>query len=232
MSRFDAVCFDLDGTLCVSDQDPAELLDVAFERTGVDPFFAARDVAAVDPGTLPTADTDVEFHEYLFDAAAERAGAGASAATVTALARAYVETLDPTEVSSQDGARAVLEYASERYDLALVTNGGEATQTAKLDALGITDHFDVEVYCDPDAGVVPKPDPTPFRLALDELGVQADRALKVGDSHGADVVGAYNVGMRSVWVPRTEHPTVNRPTEPDPAPIHRLDSMTDLSTVI
>lgn len=232
MTDFDAVCFDLDGTLCVSDQDPDQLLESSFERAGVDPFFSMADAAAVDPSRLPPADSDVEFHELSFSAAATEAGADPSAATVTAVAEAHVELLDPTRVSFRDGARDALEYARERYNLALVTNGGRETQRAKQDALGITDHFDVAVYCDPDAGVVPKPDPTPFRTALDRLGVHADAALKVGDSHGADVVGAHNAGMRSAWVPRRGHPSVDLPTDPDPAPTHHLDSMAELHTVI
>jgi len=232
MTGFDAVCFDLDGTLCVSDQDPAELLDAAFARADTDSLFSVADVAAVDPADLPPADSDVEFQRLLFGASAERAGADPSAATITAVAEAYVEALDPTAVSFREGARDVLEYARERYDLALVTNGGRETQRAKQAALGITDHFDVEVYCDPSAGVVPKPDPVPFRTALDELGVRADATLKVGDSHVADVVGAHNAGMASAWVPRREFPSAELPSDPDPAPTHRLDSMTDLHGVI
>lgn len=232
MTDFDAVCFDLDGTLCVSDQDPARLLDRSFERAGVDPFFSMADAATVDPATLPPADSAVEFHEHLFSAAATDAGADPSATRVTAVAEAHVELLDPTRVSFRDGAREALEYARERYDLALVTNGGRETQRAKQDALGITDHFDVEVYCDPEAGVVPKPDPTPFRMALDALGVDAAAALKVGDSHGADVVGAHGVGMHSAWVPRQGRSHVDRPSDPNPGPTHRLDSMADLDTML
>lgn len=232
MPDYDAVCFDLDGTLCVSEQDPAQLLEVAFERAGAEPFFSVSDAAAVDASALPPADSDVEFHEHLFTAAATEADADPSAATVAAVAEAHVDVLDPAEVSFRDGARTALEYARERYDVALVTNGARETQTVKQEALGIIDHFDVEVYCDPAAGVVPKPDPTPFQMALDELDVLADAALKVGDSHGADVVGAHNAGMQSVWVPRQDRSTMELPAEPDPAPTHRLDSMGDLQTIL
>ena len=232
MSEFDAVCFDLDGTLCVSDRDPVALLERAFERADADPFFTVADAASVDPGTLPPADSDVEFHEHPFSAAADAAGTEPSAATLTAVAHAHVDALDSTQVPFREGALAALEYARDRYDLALVTNGGEATQTAKQEALGITDHFDVTVYCDLDAGAVPKPDPAPFRAALDELDVRPAAVLKVGDSHGADVVGAHEVGMRSAWVPRRDRAPAESLADPDPAPTHRLDSMADLETVL
>ena len=47
---------------------------------------------------------------------------------------------------------------------------------------------------------VPKPDPAPFRLALDRLGVKPSRALHVGDEP-ADKAGALAVGMRFVPAP-------------------------------
>lgn len=124
MSDLDAVCSDLDGTLCVSDQDSAALLELAFERAGTDAFFSVSDAVAIDLSTLPPADSDVEFHEHLFSAAAAEAGTDSSTATVTAVAAARVDALDPSEVSFRDRAQAALECARERNDLALVTNGG------------------------------------------------------------------------------------------------------------
>jgi hypothetical protein len=41
-----------------------------------------------------------------------------------------------------------------------------------------------------------KPDPRIFRLALDVLGVEADRVWYVGDMPGIDVVGAWRAGLR------------------------------------
>ena len=38
MSQFDAVVFDLDGTLCRRTQDLQAIYGAAFERVGVEPF--------------------------------------------------------------------------------------------------------------------------------------------------------------------------------------------------
>lgn len=43
---------------------------------------------------------------------------------------------------------------------------------------------------------VAKPDPRIFRIALDRIGVEPDRALHVGDIVGADVAGARAAGVR------------------------------------
>jgi putative hydrolase of the HAD superfamily len=49
---------------------------------------------------------------------------------------------------------------------------------------------------------VGKPDPAIFHAALERLGVQADGALHVGDSLGADVAGARAAGLEAVLVVR------------------------------
>lgn len=43
-----------------------------------------------------------------------------------------------------------------------------------------------------------KPDPAFFRHVLNQLGVQPEHAFHVGDSYGADVVGARSAGVRPV----------------------------------
>jgi len=229
MSDFDAVCFDLDSTLCVSEQSDADIHEAVFERSDVEPFFSPADVRAVDSAELPTAHSDREYYEHLYRAVC--ADVGGDPTHAPALAEATVAVVDETAVTFRDGARAALDHARERYDVGLVTNGGEATQSAKLERLGIADAFDATVFCDPVNGVEPKPDPVPFERALDALDATPDRTLYVGDDHGADVVGAHQVGLQSAWVPFVRHDG-NDLGEPDPAPTYRLGSMTELPSVL
>ncbi len=59
-----------------------------------------------------------------------------------------------------------------------------------------------------------KPHPLIFRLALDELGVPAERALFVGDRLVADVRGAAAAGMvtvQAMWSRADEHPDAGEP---------------------
>jgi len=44
-----------------------------------------------------------------------------------------------------------------------------------------------------------KPNPGPFRKALELLGVKASEALMVGDWAERDMVGAANIGMKTVF---------------------------------
>jgi len=48
MSGIDAVCFDLDGTLCVSAQDRDRLLADAFSEVGIEQAFDIDDLWVID----------------------------------------------------------------------------------------------------------------------------------------------------------------------------------------
>ncbi len=45
-----------------------------------------------------------------------------------------------------------------------------------------------------------KPNPRVFAMVLSEWGIPADRAAMVGDTLGADVLGAQNAGVHNIWV--------------------------------
>lgn len=225
MSTYGAVCFDLDETLCTSTQDRTTLLETAFDRAGCDPFCTVSDLRAVIPD-LPTAETDREFHENLFEAAARRAEAGPDPSVAPSLAEAYLGAYDPSAVRFRPGAETALEAARETAPVALVTNGSRETQTHKLEALGIADAFDVSVFIDPANGVPPKPDAAPFERALSGLAADPSEAIHVGDSLHADVAGANAVGMDSAWIdPGHEVPGAHEPT-------YELQSLDTLATIV
>ncbi|MFW5903487.1 MAG: HAD family hydrolase [Halolamina sp.] len=224
MSRYGAVLFDLDRTLCVGTQDEDELLRRAFDRAGVEQYCSIADLVAVSED-LPTAESDVEFYELGLRAVAEETVADPDDAP--AVARAYDDLVDHSAVEFRPGAPAALEAATESYAVGLVTNGGRETQTTKLDALGIADAFDAAVFADPANGVEPKPDPEPFRRALSALDVAPENALHVGDSLSCDVAGANRFGLPSVWVPFEDETHGGGPT-----PTYVLDSPGDLPAIL
>lgn len=47
-----------------------------------------------------------------------------------------------------------------------------------------------------------KPHPGIFRSALDHFGVKAEEAVMVGDDYEADILGAHQAGIQSVWITR------------------------------
>ncbi|WP_222920389.1 HAD family hydrolase [Natrinema sp. SYSU A 869] len=226
MAAYDAICFDLDATLCESTQDATELLESSFEHAGCEQFCTPAELRAAVPD-LPTAKTDREFYEHLFTEVAQRAGVDADIAPT--LAGEYLAVQDPTAVEFRPGAKAAIEHARDqsRVGLGLITNGGRKTQTQKLQALGIADAFDVRVFTDPSAGIDPKPSTVPFEYALDELAVMPDAAIHIGDSLHADIAGANAMGLDSAWLDTGRD---DGPGEHDPT--YELTSLEAFETIV
>ncbi|WP_247728618.1 HAD family hydrolase [Halovivax limisalsi] len=233
MSDIDAVCFDLDSTLCVSNQSDGDVHAAVFDRAGIDPLFSPEDVRAVDSADVETAETDAEFYANLYRATVANCSTARDVdpSLLDELGEITAEVVDQTDVSFRPGAEEMLASARDRYDVGLITNGGKETQRAKLETLGIADAFDVAVYCDPTAGIDPKPATEPFRRALAGLTASAATTLYVGNDHSADVVGAHAAGLQSAWLP-LDRPTGTTPSAPEPTPTYRLESPADLSTIL
>lgn len=214
------VLFDLDDTLCEYRRTTDEVLAVAFETVGIEPFFKAADWHAVIPKI--TAVDDRDFRLRCFTAIAE--AQGYDPAHVESLAVAYGEERDHSDVRFLPGAEDTLTALADEYRLGLVTNGSRAMQRPKLAALGLTDAFDVTVYAGSDTP--PKPDPSPFHRALNALESTPNEAIHVGNSLPSDVAGARAAGIRPVWIPSNGESTEN-----DDAPTHTLSSLHELRTL-
>jgi putative hydrolase of the HAD superfamily len=214
MTSVSTVFLDLDDTICTHPRSVADRLADAFVSAGVEPFFDVADFRRWLPEV--TADDPLELRTKCFTAIADELGRDLAGAR--AVARAY-EDPDPEAVEFLPGARSALETLGASHDLALVTNGGRETQTAKLAALGIEHHFDALTFAGSDHSV--KPDPEPFHHTLGAMGVSADETVHVGNSLRSDVAGAHAAGVGSVWL---EQPDATVDLTPD----HTIESMHDL----
>lgn len=114
-----------------------------------------------------------------------------------------------------DGARELLAALRPHCKLAVVTNCSATLGHQAAALLGVD--WDVVVTSE-EAGFY-KPDPRPYRLALDKLGVVAGDAAFVAGS-GYDLFGTSAVGMRTFW-----HNRVGL-TRPDGAPAPEREAST------
>lgn len=87
------------------------------------------------------------------------------------------------------------------YKLGLVTNGRHNPQTLKLKMLGLDNTFD-QVVISGDVGVG-KPDPKPFEVMAEKIGIKPQEMMYVGDHPLNDVEGSRRVGYTPVWVKTT-----------------------------
>jgi putative hydrolase of the HAD superfamily len=192
----DAVLFDLDDTLCVYEQTADEVLTGAFDAVGVDPFFDGDEYVARFDEFLDAGEEIAEIRRACFAAFAEEAGHDDTLGHE--VAAAYAERRDPSGVAFTPGAREALDAVADDYRVGMVTNGDPGLQKPKLDTLGIADCFETVVHGGVDAPY--KPNPEPFHLALEDLGVAPERAVHVGNSLESDVRGALAAGLDVAWI--------------------------------
>ncbi|WP_181687391.1 HAD family hydrolase [Halorhabdus salina] len=215
----EAVLFDLDDTLCEYCRPSSDVLSAAFERVGVEPFFEVTDYQRrfgefVEPG-----DDIRGVRRRCFSTFAEESERDPDVGR--AIAEAYATERDQTNVRFLPGAETAFERMIERYRVGIVTNGDPWMQSQKLAGLGVDGRVETVVHGGHDAPY--KPDPEPFDVALEQLGVDASRSVHVGNSLESDVAGANNAGVRSVWLDG------NSDIDPDPIPDYRIESMHEVA---
>lgn len=120
----------------------------------------------------------------------------------------------------------VLHRLHEEHKLGLISNFSIPELGKKLlETFGLKDYFDVVVIS---AEVNQrKPSPRLFKDALQKVGVEASRAVFVGDMVDLDVMGPQRIGMKTVLIMR-------RPTGKDTSaePDFVINSLTELLDVV
>jgi HAD superfamily hydrolase (TIGR01662 family) len=122
----------------------------------------------------------------------------------------------------EDDAIPTLEMLRERgYRLGMISNTSDDKNVQQLvDRWGLRSYFDFIVTS---AGCgIRKPDERIFRSALDHFEVLPEATAMVGDTLEADILGANQIGMYSIWITR-------RIAGPDPAPGLRRKRSGELS---
>ena len=84
------------------------------------------------------------------------------------------------------------------FTLVVITNGPEFSQIPKVKAVNLARYVDHIII----GGQEPeqKPAPSIFYKALSLANCEAHEAIHVGDSLAADIAGAHNSGITSVWI--------------------------------
>lgn len=111
-----------------------------------------------------------------------------------------------TGVAHMEGMTAFLRALAERRRLAIISNTNEPQLVPELlNTMGVLDCFH-SVTLSIEVGWR-KPNPAIFIAALESAGVEASRAIVVGDSYEADYLGARRSGIRALLIdPGRVHP--------------------------
>jgi putative hydrolase of the HAD superfamily len=102
-----------------------------------------------------------------------------------------------------DALRVLEALREQEVALGAIVNGVPAIAIQTVEGLGLRPYLDHLVI----SGLVgvEKPDRRIFDHALKLAGVEPDRALHVGDNPVVDVAGAKRAGMKAAWLQTREH---------------------------
>lgn len=137
---------------------------------------------------------------YLLSATLEEMGAPPPAPDVLAQALAAFYRYSESLWQPVPALHPTLQgLAAQGYRLGLISNAGDAENVRRLIAAA-----DLGQYFDPiviSAAVgLRKPNPAIFKIVLDAWGLPPAQCVMIGDTLGADILGAQLAGLRNVWV--------------------------------
>ncbi len=93
----------------------------------------------------------------------------------------------------------ILDYLLEKnYRLHLITNGFDAIQAGKLKSSRLDKYFENVVTSEASGSLKPKPEI--FEYALNAAKAEKQSSIMIGDNQDADIAGANNVDIDTVWV--------------------------------
>ncbi len=104
-------------------------------------------------------------------------------------------------VLEEDALVTLQQLKSKNYQLGILSNAGDDKDVQQLvEGFGIRPHFDfvlTSANC-----FYRKPHQRAFELALAHWNVAPEEAVMIGDSLEADIQGAKNLRMKSIWLTR------------------------------
>jgi putative hydrolase of the HAD superfamily len=115
-----------------------------------------------------------------------------------ALSGKFLELL-PTKKILFPHTTEILDYLlNKKYVLHLITNGFEKTQWSKINNSGLTKYFTHMITSEASNSLKPKKEI--FEYAMNKAGASLKESIMIGDNLDADIQGAINAGMDSVFV--------------------------------
>ncbi|MBC7936005.1 MAG: noncanonical pyrimidine nucleotidase, YjjG family [Rhizobacter sp.] len=122
----------------------------------------------------------------------------------------FLEIL-PTQKEVFPHTFEILDYlAQKNYQLHLITNGFEKTQWSKLRNSGLDKYFEHVITSEKSNSVKPKKEI--FDYAMNLAGADLSNSIMIGDNLDADIQGAMNAGMDSIFVNHINATTEIKPT--------------------
>lgn len=193
--RYDFILFDADGTLMDFHRSEAEAIRIAMEKMGIEPSdLLVSEYSKINESLWKMLErkeiTKPELLVRRFEIFCERFSFSADPKE---MAETYIEALSQRGYLF-DGAEELCRKLSKSFSLYIVTNGVESIQKGRFSRVPLHKYVK-DVFISGAIGYE-KPDVRYFEAVADKIkGFDKKRALIVGDSLSADILGGINFGI-------------------------------------
>lgn len=235
---FEAIFFDLGDTLMYFDGDWPEIFFQARKE-----LLRSLQKAGINLGEEFVEDffqrmsayyreRDTEFIEYtvknVLNNTLEERGFQAVPEAILANSLADMHLVTQAHwIPEPDALTVLAQLRDQGYRLALISNAADDPNTQVLvDKLGAREFF--EVIISSAALGVRKPNPKIFQTALECMKLPPERVAMVGDTLGADILGAHNAGIFSIWIKRRADTPGNRAHSETIFPDAQIETLSEL----
>lgn len=116
---------------------------------------------------------------------------------VDELLKSYINDFNKFSIGFENVQKVISDLYIKGYRLGLVSNGKTPFQEHNFYALGLTEYFSTIVVSD--AIGLRKPDEKIFTYACDQLNCSPSSCIFIGDNPKADIEGAKNIGMKTIF---------------------------------
>jgi HAD superfamily hydrolase (TIGR01662 family) len=130
-------------------------------------------------------------------------------------------------IPEADAVPTLAELRQRGYRMGVVSNASDDRDVKTLlEKTGVIPYLDVIVTSA--AAGIRKPNPRIFQAALANWNVPPKRAAMVGDTLGADILGAHNAGLYAIWLTRHADRPDNRDHLDTIQPDAQVDTLSQL----
>ena len=117
------------------------------------------------------------------------------------------------------------------YRIGLLSNAGDDRDVQRLVDKGKIRPY-LEYVLTSAAGGIRKPDKRIFELAIGMFGLGPDEVAMVGDTLNADILGANQMGIFSIWITRRADTAANRQLRKTIIPDAEIESLAELPDLL
>ena len=114
----------------------------------------------------------------------------------------------PQQKGLVEGTIEILEYLSTKYQLHIITNGFKEIQHIKIENCNLKKYFK-NIFISEEIGCN-KPNQGIFEFALNHLSALKSETIMIGDDWDADILGAQQFGMSSIYFSRKPNDIENK----------------------